>query len=102
MKHPTCTLLCALFLGLPASALAEEPAPQPPLVSRLSFAPLPLQIFMQAGQKPAAVFTTPCVQIEKASNGFPPFLAFEQFMFEMVGKINDSEMLPVRLEPVCI
>ncbi|MEW6120176.1 MAG: hypothetical protein AB1593_08805 [Pseudomonadota bacterium] len=96
------THLCALLIALPGAAAADAAAPQAPLVNRISFAPLPLQIFMQAGQKPAVVFTTPCVQIEKATNGFPPFLAFEQFMFEMVGKINDSEALPVRLEPVCI
>jgi len=57
---------------------------------------------MQPGQKPAVVFSTPCIQIEKMTHGFPPILAFENFMLEMVGKVNASEALPVRLEPVCI
>lgn len=96
-------LACALALCISAGpALAEDNMQQTMPGSRISFAPLPVQIYMQPGQKPAVVFTTPCIQIEKATNGFPPFLAFESFMFEMVGKINDSEVLPVRLEPVCI
>ncbi len=95
------SLLGALALGLCGLAHGEDPVAAVP-GSRISFAPFPMQIYMQPGQKPAMVFTTPCIQIEKASNGFPPFLAFENFMFEMVGKVNDSEVLPVRLEPVCI
>jgi hypothetical protein len=70
--------------------------------SKISFAPLPLEISMQPGQKPAVVFTTPCIQIEKMTHGFPPILAFENFMFDIIGKVNDSELLPIRLEPVCI
>jgi hypothetical protein len=70
--------------------------------SKITFAPLPVEIFMQPGQKPAVVFTTPCIQIAKMTNNFPPIMAFEDFMLEMIGKVNDSEILPIRLEPVCI
>jgi hypothetical protein len=109
-------LLCALALSIagmggqaladdapqavPGSALADH-TPQAMPGTRINFAPLPVQVYMQAGQKPAVVFTTPCIQIEKATHGFPPFLAFESFMFEMIGRMNDTEILPVRLEPVC-
>ena len=85
--------------GVPAKT---ELGPRPFPGSKITFAPLPLEIFMQPGQKPAVVFTTPCIQIERMTNGFPPILAFENFMLEMIGKVNDSELLPVRLEPVCI
>jgi hypothetical protein len=80
----------------------SERGPRPFPGSKITFAPLPVEIFMQPGQKPAVVFTTPCIQIERMTNGFPPILAFENFMLEMIGKVNDSELLPIRLEPVCI
>lgn len=99
-------LTCALAGCLAAGggvAVAEEVAQARTFPgSKISFAPLPLEIYLQQGQKPAVVFSTPCIQIEKMTNGFPPVLAFENFMFLMVGKVNDSEVLPVRLEPVCI
>jgi hypothetical protein len=71
-------------------------------MQKISLSPLPIDIYMQPNQKPTVAFTTPCVQIQKASHGFPPFTAVESFMFEMVGKINDSNGLPVILEPVCV
>jgi hypothetical protein len=108
--------------GLHAQAYAEEIAPadageaavapqanaaidtqaRPFPGSKINLAPLPVEIFMQPGQKPAVVFTTPCIQIAKMTNNFPPVIAFENFTLEMIGKVNDSEILPVRLEPVCI
>jgi hypothetical protein len=96
--------LCAVVIGLSGIhglANAEEGAPTLP-GSKITLAPLPVEIYMQPGQKPAVVFSTPCIQIEKITHGFPPILAFENFMLEMVGKVNASEVLPVRLEPVCI
>ena len=95
----SCAVVVSLS-GLAGQASAEEVA-QPFPGSKISFAPLPVEVYMQQGQKPAVVFSTPCVQIEKMTHGFPPVLAFENFMFTMIGKINDSEALPVRIEPVC-
>ena len=69
---------------------------------RYSLSPLPVDIYLMKGQKPTVAFTTPCIQIEKLTHGFPPIMAFENFMFTWIGNVNDSEILPVRLEPVCI
>jgi hypothetical protein len=70
--------------------------------TKYSLSPLPVDIYMMKGQKPTVAFTTPCIQIEKLTHGFPPIVAFETFMFTWIGNVNDSELLPVRLEPVCI
>ncbi len=70
--------------------------------SKLDFAPLPLQIYLQPGERPAVAFSTPCIQIERMTNGFPPVLAFENFMFTVIGNVNESGVLPVRIEPVCV
>lgn len=95
--------LSCVLAGVAGGALAAEPPQTQALPgSKISFAPLPLEIYMQPDQKPAVVFSTPCVLVEKMTFGFPPVLAFENFMFVMIGKVNDSELLPVRLEPVCI
>jgi hypothetical protein len=94
-------VVAATLSGMHSLAQAKEEHQTIP-GSRISFAPLPLEISFQPGQKPAIVFSTPCIQIEKMTNGFPPILAFENFMFDIIGRVNDSELLPVRLEPVCI
>jgi hypothetical protein len=82
---------------LPAAAVP----PQLP-GSKIDFAPLPLQIYLQPGERPAVAFSTPCIQIERMTNGFPPVLAFENFMFTVIGNVNESGVLPVRIEPVCV
>ena len=69
---------------------------------KISLAPLPVEIYLLDDQKPTVVFTTPCIQIEKMTHGFPPIIAFENFMFTWIGNVNDSNLLPIRLEPVCI
>ena len=69
---------------------------------KISLAPLPVVIYLLENQKPTVTFTTPCVQMEKMTNGFPPLLAFENFMFTWIGNVNESNLLPVRIEPVCI
>jgi hypothetical protein len=94
-----CAVVASLS-GLPGQANAKQATQSPP-GSKISLAPLPVEIFKQPGQKPAIAFSTPCIQIEIMTHGFPPFLAFENFMLDMIGKVNDSEALPVRLEPVC-
>jgi hypothetical protein len=97
---------------------ASEPAASEPVASgsaasgptvvqsfpgkKISLAPLPVVIYLLEKQKPTVTFTTPCVQIEKMTNGFPPILAFENFMFTWIGNVNESNVLPVRIEPVCI
>ena len=93
-----CTVLACLS-GLLGQAHAEGTQTRPG--SKITLAPLPVEIYMQPGQRPAVVFSTPCIQIEKLTHGFPPILAFENFMLEMIGKVNESDILPIRLEPVC-
>lgn len=69
---------------------------------RFSLAPLPVDVYLRPKEKPTVAFTTPCIMIEKATHGFPPILAFETFMFQAIGNVNESNMLPARLEPVCV
>ena len=70
--------------------------------SKISLSPLPVTIYLMDKQKPMVAFTTPCIMIERMTNGFPPVLAFENFMFEVIGNINESDLLPFKIEPVCI
>ncbi len=70
--------------------------------SKIDFAPLPVTIYLMDKQKPTVAFTTPCIMIERLTGGFPPVLAFENFMFEVIGNINESDLLPIKIEPVCI
>ncbi|NWG39859.1 MAG: hypothetical protein HXY27_07830 [Hydrogenophilaceae bacterium] len=70
--------------------------------SKISLAPLPVTIYLMDNQKPTVAFTTPCIMIERMTNGFPPIIAFENFMFEVIGNINESDLLPIKIEPVCI
>ena len=70
--------------------------------SKYSLAPLPVEIYTQPGERPTVAFSTPCIQIERMTNGFPPILAFETFMFTVIGNVNELNALPIRLEPVCI
>jgi hypothetical protein len=70
--------------------------------SKYSLAPLPVEIYTQSGERPTVAFSTPCIQIERMTNGFPPILAFETFMFSVIGNVNELNVLPIQLEPVCI
>jgi hypothetical protein len=70
--------------------------------SKIDLAPLPVTIYLMNNQKPTVAFTTPCIMIERMTNGFPPVLAFENFMFEVIGNVNESGLLPITIEPVCI
>ncbi len=69
---------------------------------KYSLSPLPIDIYLHSNEKPTVAFTTPCIMIEKATHGFPPFLAVETMMFQVIGSVNESNMLPARLEPVCV
>ena len=66
-----------------------------------SLSPLPVDIYMNPGMRPAVAFTTPCVTVAKLTNNFPPIMAMESFMFDNIGRINESEALPFSIEPVC-
>jgi hypothetical protein len=91
----------------PAQTQPAQPEPTQPVArtfpgSKISFAPLPVEIYLLKNQKPTVTFTTPCVQMEKMTHGFPPFMAFENFMFTWIANVNESNVLPVKVEPVCI
>ena len=70
-------------------------------IKKISFAPMPVEIFMQPNERPAMVVALPCRLAEKMSFGFPPFAAMETMMFQMVGNMNNTNMMPMRFEPVC-
>lgn len=70
--------------------------------SKIDLVPLPVTIYLMDRQKPMVAFTTPCILIERLTNGFPLVLAFENFMFEVIGNVNESDLLPFKIEPVCI
>ena len=93
--------------GISGAAQAEEAraavqSPQTFPGAKYSLAPLPVEIYTQPGERPTVAFSTPCIQIERMTNGFPPILAFETFMFTVIGNVNEFNVLPIRLEPVCV
>ncbi len=83
-----------------ARAAAQSPQTFPG--SKYSLAPLPVEIYTQPGERPTVAFSTPCIQIARMTNDFPPILAFETFMFTVIGNVNELNVLPIRLEPVCV
>lgn len=70
--------------------------------AKLSLSPLPVDFYFLPNQKPTVAFTTPCAQVEKATHGFPVFTAMTNFMYTMAGNINESNSLPIIIEPVCV
>lgn len=93
-----CAVLAALS-GMAGQAVASE---LPGMTGKkISFAPMPVEIFMQPNERPAMVVALPCRLAEKMSLGFPPFFAMETMMFQMVGHMNNTNMMPMRFEPVC-
>ncbi|MGA7181025.1 MAG: hypothetical protein WBX11_15780 [Thiobacillaceae bacterium] len=112
-QHYVSCAILACLVGLPAQAYAHKEARDTHKAKisgtvdvsrrgRISLAPLPVDIYLRPHQKPTVAFTTPCIVIEKMSNGFPPILAFETAMFDVIGNVNESNILPARLEPVCV
>lgn len=89
----------ALMPLLPADAQKAIKENRP---AKVSLSPLPVDIFMMPNQKPTVAFTTPCAMVEKATNGFPVFTAMTNFMYTMAGNINESNSLPIIIEPVCV
>ena len=95
----SCAILVCLS-GLATQAYANE---SPPGLGgkKISFAPMPVEIFMQPNERPAMVVAMPCAMVEKMTFGFPPVAAMENVFFQMVGTMNDTNMMPMRFEPVC-
>ncbi|MGO9443961.1 MAG: hypothetical protein ACLPXB_04195 [Thiobacillaceae bacterium] len=85
----------------PAALPGQKPV-EPLPSSKISFAPMPVDMYLQQGQKPIVAVTMPCIEMGKAFQAFPLFTTFENLMFQMIGNMNDSEMLPMKFEPVCI
>lgn len=82
-------------------AAAPQMSVNPSARRHITLSPLPVDIYMNPGMKPAVAFTTPCITIAKMTNNFPPIMAFENFMFDIIGKVNASDALPFSIEPVC-
>jgi hypothetical protein len=95
----SCAILACL-LGLPAQANTN--GVRISNRGKISLAPLPVDIYLRRNEKPTVAFTTPCIVMEKMTHGFPPILAFETFMFQTISNVNDTNILPARLEPVCV
>lgn len=87
---------------MPGPAASGPAVAQPFPGEKISLAPLPVVIYLLKNQRPTVTIATPCAQIEKLTNGFPPFMAFENFMFTWIGEVNESNVLPIRIEPVCL
>lgn len=105
MNHTTrLSLACALAFGLAgvqAQAHADSAAPQSSMGTRTNFGPLPMEMHSQPGQKTALIMKLPCRMVETMTFGFPPVAFFESVMFQMVGVMNQTNMMPLQMEPVC-
>lgn len=84
------------------AALPQQVNTGAPGRRHISLSPLPVDIYINPGLRPAVAFSTPCTTIAKMTNNFPPIIAAENFMFSMVGRINESDALPFSIEPVCV
>ncbi len=102
MKTTPHYLSCAVLVGLSGLAIQAYANDTPGLIGKkISFAPMPVEIFLQPNEKPVMVVAMPCSLVEKMSFGFPPVTLAETFMFQMVGIMNNTNMMPMRFEPVC-
>ncbi len=86
-----------------ATARAATPSvvPQRPAISKISFAPMPVTIYLNPNQKPTMAVSTPCSAMEKVTGNNPMFKAFEQMAFGMIGNVNEAGFMPMIIEPVC-
>jgi len=102
MKTSRLYLSCAVLAclsGLATQAYANQPSSLGG--KKISLAPIPVEIFLQPNERPALVVAMPCAMVEKMTFGFPPVTAMETVFFQMVGTMNNTNMMPLRFEPVC-
>lgn len=69
--------------------------------SRISFAPMPVTMYLQPNQRPIMAIATPCSAMEKMTGNNPMFKAMEQMAFGMIGNMNEAGFMPMIIEPVC-
>lgn len=102
MKTSRLYLSCAVLACLSGFATQAYANEVPGLAGKkISLAPMPVEIFLQANERPAMVVAMPCAMVEKMTFGFPPVTAMESMFFQMVGTMNDTNLMPLRFEPVC-
>lgn len=95
----SCAVLACLS-GFATQAYANE-SPPGLVGKKISLSPLPVEIFLQPNERPALVVAMPCAMVEKMTFGFPPVNVMETMFFQMVGTMNNTNMMPARFEPVC-
>ncbi|MEQ1662066.1 MAG: hypothetical protein ABL877_05180 [Thiobacillus sp.] len=102
-KFPLHYFAGALLAGLSllAAPVWAESSPEA-LDKKISFAPLPLEVHLQANDRPAVVAKMPCAMVNQMTMGFPPVAMAETLFFQMVKSMNDTNVMPARFEPVCI
>ena len=102
MKTTRLYLSCAVLACLSGFAAQAYATEIPGLIGqKISFAPMPVEIHLQPNERPAMIIAMPCAMVEKMTFGFPLIAAFETFMFQMVANMNNTNMMPMRFEPVC-
>ena len=92
-------LICVFIVwlsGFAGAANAREAGA--PAVQRLKAGPV--QVHMQAGEKPIVLFSTPCMLIARLDRGFPPTTAFREMMVNAV--LATNIVRPFELQPVCM
>jgi hypothetical protein len=95
-------LFASVAHATPNSLYERFKVDTPQMSRKVSFKPLPLEIYFSPNNRPAVLFTTPCLALAGLTNTFPPAKMFEIIMFTGINKLNDSEALPISLEPICI
>jgi hypothetical protein len=92
-------LICVLMVwlsGFAGAANAREV--NAPAVQRLKAGPV--QLHIQAGEKPIVMFSSPCMLIAQIDRGFPPTTVFREMMVNVV--LATNFVRPFELQPVCM
>jgi hypothetical protein len=90
-----CTLMFWLF-GWFGAAHAREP-------NKDEFREIdsgPVKLYLQKGQRPVVLFTTPCLELARIDHGLSPFALFREVMAHAVLEVN--KVLPLDVQPVCM